>query len=185
MSQKRPPTPREFRDVMGTFPTGVAVVATAHEGRRFGMTINSLTSISLAPMIVLVALDTGSQTGRMIHARGAFTINLLGEHQEDLSRRFVAKVPDRFEGVSMLTRADGLPVIAGTTGYLVCRLMQSSQVGDHAVVYGEVMECGAGDHAPLVYFRGAYGRVTSWVRLRDDEHDEFESAVHRRSPGWG
>ncbi|RTL67363.1 MAG: flavin reductase [Hyphomicrobiales bacterium] len=184
MSQHRPPTPRAFRDVMGTFPTGVAIVATAHEGRRYGMTINSLTSISLDPMIVMVSLDTGSQTGRMIQARGAFTINLIGEHQEDLSRRFVMKVADRFEGVATVSRDDDLPVIAGTTGHLVARVMQSAQVGDHTVVYGEVTECGAGDHAPLVYFRGSYGRVTSWVKLRDS-HDEFESAVHRRSTGWG
>lgn len=185
MSNFKSPTARGFRDVMATFPTGVAIVATAHEGRRHGMTINSLTSISLDPMIVLVSVDTNSQTGRMILARGAFTINLIGEHQEELSRRFVSKVPDRFEGVPTHARADDLPVIAGTTGHLVCRVAQSTVVGDHTCIFGEVTECVSGGHAPLVYFRGSYGRVTSWVKLRDDSHDEYEAAVHRRAAGWG
>lgn len=185
MSEPVPPTPRAFRDVMGAFPTGVAVVATAHEGQRHGMTINSLTSISLDPMIVLVSLDKDSQTGRMIRARGAFTINLIGEHQEELSRRFVTKNIDRFAGVALVPRTDDLPVIAGTTGHLVCRLMEARDVGDHCVIFGEVIECSAGQQAPLVYFRGSYGRVTAWVKVRDGSHDELESAVHRRSPGWG
>ncbi len=170
---------------MGSFPTGVAVVATVHEGRRYGVTINSLTSISLAPMIVLVSLDTGSLTGRMILGRGAFTVNLLGEHQEELSRRFVSKVADRFEGIPVAARNDDLPVISGTTGHLVCRLLQSSEIGDHTVMYGEVLECATGDHAPLVYFGGSYGRVASWVKLRDASSDELEADLHRRAPGWG
>lgn len=184
MSQKAP-SPRDFRTVMGHFPTGVAVVATAHEGARYGMTINSLTSISLEPMLVMVSLVTGSLTGNMILARGAFTINLIGEHQEDLSRRFVAKIADRFADVPLRARGDDLPVIAGTSGYLVCRLYQANEIGDHTVVYGEVMECGEGDHAPLVYFGGSYGRVTSWQKLRDASIEELEADVHRRSHGWG
>lgn len=184
MSQKAP-SPRDFRTVMGQFPTGVAVVATAHEGLRYGMTINSLTSISLEPMLVMVSLVTGSLTGNMILARGAFTVNLIGEHQEELSRRFVAKIADRFAGVALRERADDLPVIAGTSGYLVARVYQVNDVGDHTVVYGEVQECGEGDHAPLVYFGGSYGRVTSWQKLRDASIEELEADVHRRSHGWG
>jgi 3-hydroxy-9,10-secoandrosta-1,3,5(10)-triene-9,17-dione monooxygenase reductase component len=178
-------SPRHFRSVMGQFPTGVAVVATAHEGVRYGMTINSLTSISLEPMLVMVSLVTGSLTGSMILARGAFTINLVGEHQEELSRRFVAKLADRFATVPLRERSDDLPVIAGTSGYLVCRLFKVDEVGDHTVVYGEVTECGEGDHAPLVYFDGSYGRVTSWQKLRDASSEDLEADVHRRSHGWG
>jgi len=179
------PNSRDFRTVMGQFPTGVAVVATAHHGVRYGMTINSLTSISLQPMLVMVSLVTGSVTGNMILARGAFTINLVGEHQEELSRRFVAKIADRFAGVPLHDRADDLPVIAGTTGFLVCRLHRADVVGDHTVIYGEVMECGAGDHAPLVYFDGSYGCVTSWQKLRDAPAEDLEADVLRRSHGWG
>ena len=70
--------PKRFRSVMGAFATGVAVVATEWEGELFGATINSLTSVSLAPCMLLFCTSEGSATGTAIRKRGLFSVNILG-----------------------------------------------------------------------------------------------------------
>ena len=82
--------PRHFRSVMGAFPTGVAIVATEWKGELFGATINSLTSVSLTPCMLLFCTNEGSATGAAIRKRGMFSVNILGHHQSELSARFTA-----------------------------------------------------------------------------------------------
>ena len=78
---------------MGTFATGVAVIATEWSGELFGATINSLTSVSLEPCMLLVCTSEGSATGTAIRQRGFFSVNILGQHQSELSARFTAAEP--------------------------------------------------------------------------------------------
>src|SRR5437870_4016487 len=85
-----------FRSVMGTFPTGVAIIATEWNGELFGATINSLTSVSLQPCMLLFCTNEGSATGMAIRKRGFFSVNILGQHQSDLSARFTGKHKNRF-----------------------------------------------------------------------------------------
>lgn len=66
--------PKRYRSVMGTFPTGVAVIATEWHGELFGATINSLTSVSLEPSMLLFCTSDGSATGRAIRERGLFSV---------------------------------------------------------------------------------------------------------------
>jgi 3-hydroxy-9,10-secoandrosta-1,3,5(10)-triene-9,17-dione monooxygenase reductase component len=110
--------PKRFRSVMGTFPTGVAVIGTAWDGKLFGATINSLTSVSLAPCMLLFCTNEGSATGTAIRKRGLFSVNILGAHQSDLSMRFTGKQKNRFEDIAIGFSADGLPPLEGAATLL-------------------------------------------------------------------
>src|SRR5215471_16856469 len=93
--------PKRFRSVMGAFPTGVAIVATEWKGELFGAAINSLTSVSLEPCLLLFCTNEGSATGAAIRKRGLFSVSILGQHQSDLSARFTGKLKNRFEDLSL------------------------------------------------------------------------------------
>src|SRR5579884_2990740 len=109
--QKQTIDPRRFRSVMGAFATGVAVVATEWNGELFGATINSLTSVSLEPCMLLFCTNEGSATGAAIRQRGMFSVNILGRHQSDLSARFTRQLKSRFDNLAIAFCPDGLPLI--------------------------------------------------------------------------
>jgi flavin reductase (DIM6/NTAB) family NADH-FMN oxidoreductase RutF len=149
--------PTRFRSVMGAFPTGVAIIATECEREPFGATINSLTSVSLKPCMLLFCTNEGSATGTAIRKRGLFSVNILGHHQSDLSARFMRKQRNRFEDLAVTLSADGLPLLQGAAAQLCCRVAAIHKAGDHDIVLGEVF---SGDEiacSPLVFHKGAYG----------------------------
>ena len=115
----RPGPPRAvdvsaFRQAMGSFPTGVTVVTVAcDDGDMHGMTVNSFTSVSLDPMLVLVCLNETSRGVSLIERAGAFAVNVLSAGQQDLSRRFANRHrpagPEMFDGVLFEPGVDRLP----------------------------------------------------------------------------
>jgi 3-hydroxy-9,10-secoandrosta-1,3,5(10)-triene-9,17-dione monooxygenase reductase component len=150
--------PKRFRSVMGTFPTGVAVITTTWNGELFGATINSLTSVSLQPSMLLFCTSKGSATGAAIRRRGLFSVNVLGQHQSDLSARFTGQPNNRFEDLAIAFSADGLPLLQGAAAQLCCSVAAIHKAGDHDIILGEVL---SGDEiacSPLVFHKGAYGR---------------------------
>lgn len=154
------PTPKVFRQVMGSFATGVAVITTSVDGEPSGMTVNSLTSVSLDPMIVLVCVVKGSRTAAAIRQRGRFAINLLSAEQEETSRRFVSKDAQRFESLEDgLELEQEMPLLPGRLAHLVCDVHLVQEVGDHEVIYGRVLDCHADEGQPLLYWRGAYSKL--------------------------
>ena len=149
--------PKRFRSVMGTFATGVAVVATEWKGELFGATINSLTSVSLAPCMLLFCTSEGSATGTAIRKRGLFSVNILGQHQSDLSARFTGKQKNRFEDLAVAFSADGLPLLQGAAAQMCCRVTTVHKAGDHDIILGEVFSGEEIACNPLVFHKGAYG----------------------------
>ncbi|MBR0825867.1 flavin reductase [Bradyrhizobium manausense] len=149
--------PKRFRSVMGTFPTGVAIVATEWEGDLFGATINSLTSVSLQPCMLLVCTNEGSATGAAIRQRGLFSVNILGQHQSELSARFTGKLESRFDDLSIAFSADGLPLLQGAAAQLCCRVAAVHKAGDHDIILGEVLSGEEAACNPLVFHKGSYG----------------------------
>jgi 3-hydroxy-9,10-secoandrosta-1,3,5(10)-triene-9,17-dione monooxygenase reductase component len=123
--------PKRFRSVMGTFPTGVAVITTAWNGALFGATINSLTSVSLKPSMLLFCTSEGSETAAAIRPRGVFSVNILGQHQYDLSASFTgkSKQKNRFEDLAIAFSADGLPLLQGAAAQLCCRVAAMHRAG--------------------------------------------------------
>jgi 3-hydroxy-9,10-secoandrosta-1,3,5(10)-triene-9,17-dione monooxygenase reductase component len=152
-------TPMEFRRVIGSFATGVAVITTATEGEQFGMTLNSLASVSLDPLIVLVCIVKNSRTGAAIRARGRFAINLLSEHQEEISRRFVSKEQHRFRRKDASENPWEVPLMEGALAHVVCDVHLVQEMGDHEVIYGRVLDCGSTEGRPLLFWRGGYSML--------------------------
>jgi 3-hydroxy-9,10-secoandrosta-1,3,5(10)-triene-9,17-dione monooxygenase reductase component len=152
-----PIDPKRFRSVMGAFATGVAVITTEWKGELFGATVNSLTSVSLQPCMLLFCMSDGSATGMAIRNRRLFSVNILGQHQSDLSGRFTEAGKNRFEDIAVDFSADGLPLLRGAAAQLCCRVATVHKGGDHDIILGEVI---SGDEMacdPLVFHKGNYG----------------------------
>ena len=153
----------DFRKVLGHFATGVTVItATLPDGKRFGFTVNAFSSVSLNPPLVLVCVGNGGEAGAAMSAATHFAVNILGEDQENISRQFSSKVPDRFEGVAATAGASGAPILSGCIGTLECRKTSAHMEGDHSIVIGEVLSAEASNEGqPLLYFRSGYRRVSA------------------------
>ncbi|WP_309237746.1 flavin reductase family protein [Streptomyces albidus (ex Kaewkla and Franco 2022)] len=133
--------PEQFRRLMSTFPSGVAVVtALGEDGAPYGMTVSSLCSVSLDPAMLLVCLRTGSETLGVLHQTGAFAVNLLQSNGEECAARFSSREPRRFSGIAWEpTPRWSLPALrdhAHTT--VECVLHQAVEAGDHTIVTGRV-----------------------------------------------
>ncbi|RMF21087.1 MAG: flavin reductase [Deltaproteobacteria bacterium] len=156
----------DFRRAMGNFATGVTVVTTAREGRFYGFTANSLTAVSLDPLLLLVCVDRGGEAHREMESCAAFAVNILASDQKDLSNHFASRDTsggDRLAGVPFRCGKTGAPVLDGALAVLECVKADRLDGGDHSIFIGRV-EAGEIDPAQrdaLVYFRGAYRSLGS------------------------
>ena len=149
--------PAEFRQLLGRFATGVTVITALDAGGRpHGMTANSLSSVSLHPPLVLVAVEKIAVLHPVIVAAPRFVINILEEGQETLSRRFARKEDDRFDGIGYAPTADGVPVLDGVLAHIECERTALHDAGDHTIVMGRVVGGATREGRPLAYFRGGY-----------------------------
>src|SRR3954447_4697144 len=164
----RPVDPVRFRAVMGNFVTGVTVVTATGPAGPVGMTANAVASLSLDPLLLLVAFDNTARTLAVVRERRRFGVNVLAAGQEDLARLFASKAPEdaKFADVPH-TVHDGIPVIDGTLAWVGCRLEQLVPGGDHSIGIGAVEGAEAGERTgdeasgrgagrPLIWFRGRY-----------------------------
>jgi flavin reductase (DIM6/NTAB) family NADH-FMN oxidoreductase RutF len=153
----RPVDPTRFRSVMGNFATGVTVITATGPAGPVGMTANAIASLSLEPLLLLVAFDNSARTLTVVRHTERFGVNVLAAGQERLARLFASKEPEdaKFAGVPH-TLHDGLPVIDGGLAWVGCRLQQLLPGGDHTIGIGAVESAEAGDGRPLIWFRGSY-----------------------------
>lgn len=150
-------TPELFREVCGRWVTGVAIVTgTGVEGERLGMAVNSFTSLSLDPPLVLFCPALSSSTWPAIRSSGRFAVNVLAGHQGELARSFARSGIDKFGDVELRETEDGLPALSGAVARLVCVIADVHPGGDHEIVVGRVQsaECFESD-GPLLFHRGA------------------------------
>ena len=116
--------PREFRSALGCFPTGVTIITTRdRHGNFYGLTANAVTSVSLAPPLLLVCIDRKAETFAHFYDSLAFVVNLLTEEQEPLSSRFAKSGGDKFTGVPYRLGRLGIPVLDEALGHLECRIV--------------------------------------------------------------
>lgn len=150
----------QFREVMGRFTTGVAIVTTRLGNEVRGMTVNSFTSISLEPPLVLLRADLSSDTNGLVEKSGIFAVNILGQGQEALSKQFAEDTTpkgNRFDSVPWYVEATGAPILEGCLAYLDCVVTSYYKAGDHAVWIGEVEKGDIrNDGLPLVFFGSSY-----------------------------
>jgi 4-hydroxyphenylacetate 3-hydroxylase, reductase component len=147
-----------LRRAFGKFATGVAVVTTSGEGGApCGLTINSFSSVSLEPPLVLWSLTNKSPNLDIFRDASHFAINILANDQRAISQQFASRVSDRFDGIDWFRGLKDLPVIRGTIATFECRRTNTVDAGDHQVFFGEVEDCEQCDLEPLVFFAGQYG----------------------------
>jgi flavin reductase (DIM6/NTAB) family NADH-FMN oxidoreductase RutF len=153
-----------FREIMSTFPSGVAIVtASGEDGKPRGLTVSAFCPVSLDPPLVLVCIDRASNSLVAIQSSGGFTVNLLASGREELARRYASKAEDKFEGVA--TKQPGVaeagPILVDDcVAYAACRIYSAVEAGDHFIIVGQVED---GEHhsgeVPLMYGRRVF---TDW-----------------------
>ncbi|HET7309821.1 MAG TPA: flavin reductase [Mycobacteriales bacterium] len=153
----------KFRQVLGHFPTGVAVVTGVDaEGMPAGMAVGSFTSVSLDPPLVAFMPDKSSSSWPKFRDSGAFCVNILGAEQESVCRAFAMKGGDKFAELAWHPASSGSPILDGALAWIDCDIDVVHEAGDHYIVIGLVRELDIGTPAlPLVFFQGGYGRFSS------------------------
>jgi flavin reductase (DIM6/NTAB) family NADH-FMN oxidoreductase RutF len=161
--------PKQFRSVLGHFPTGVTIVTGMHGDRPAGFTIGSFTSVSLEPPMVGFLPMTNSVTWEAIAPWGRFCVNVLSRGQADLCWKFAktANEDERFDDVAWRPGPSGSPIIERAVAWIDCELEHVYEMGDHFFVLGRVIALdadadhdGDGPH-PLLFFKGTLGGFTS------------------------
>ena len=157
-------TPDSFRKASGRWATGVSIVtAIDTDGEPFGLTMNSVTSLSLDPPLYIVNVDNGSDTLAPMLNSGTFCINVLAEGQQELSNRFAKKGDNKFDGVPYNAGATDAPQLSGALMSIDCRVNAVHDGGDHKIVVGEVVQIvtfdGDPEAKPLLFYGGGYASL--------------------------
>lgn len=147
---------RAFRDTVGAFATGVTVVTTAHKGQPQGMTLNSFTSVSLEPLLVLVSMVHGTRTLETIKASGKMAVNVLHRSQQDAALAFAKRGAD-FPTEHAVLDPHGFYSVRHALAIMRCELFDTHVAGDHELVIGEVVHFESSPGEPLIFHRGAFG----------------------------
>ncbi len=154
--------PREFRNCLGAFPTGVTVItAIGPRGEPVGNTVSSFNSVSLDPPLILWSLGRHAFSLKAYLSTDLFAVNVLREGQEELSNRFAKALGDKWAGVDYVTGQNGCPMLCGALAVLECRTAHTYVGGDHVIFVGEVIHAEHDPEGrPLVFHRGKYAGIT-------------------------
>jgi flavin reductase (DIM6/NTAB) family NADH-FMN oxidoreductase RutF len=147
----------ELRRIMGHFATGVTVITTiSKDGAPYGLTANAFMSVSLEPPLLLISVDKKAESYPNFEQSRVFTVNILRDDQEGLSRRFAVSGGNKFEGVAYHRGANNVPILEETLAHIECRLYSAHDGGDHTLYLGEILEAETREGRPLLFYRGGY-----------------------------
>lgn len=148
-----------FRDVLGSYPTGVCVISALDpDGIPAGMVVGTFTSVSLDPPLVGFLPDKNSSSWPKIEQAGRFCVNVLASDQQDICRRVAAKGPEKFAGIDYALSDNELPVITNAIATIECTIHSVTDAGDHWFVLGAVLGMKTSrDEDPMLFHRGRYG----------------------------
>jgi 3-hydroxy-9,10-secoandrosta-1,3,5(10)-triene-9,17-dione monooxygenase reductase component len=148
----------DLRHAFGHFATGVTVVTTtAVDGARIGLTVNSFSSLSLEPPLVLWSVGKSSTSYAVFRDARRFAIHVLHVGQEALARRFALRDARRFEGIASSAGLGGVPLLDDYLACFECETHQVLEGGDHSIVVGRVLDYRLRPGEPLLFFRGGFG----------------------------
>lgn len=151
--------PRDFRIALGTYATGVTIItAAATDGRPYGLTCNSFTSVSLNPPLVLFSLVLYSSSLNVFQNASHFAVNVLGASQQALANRFAKSADDKFNGVDWIAGLGNAPLLVESVANFQCRAVNRYYGGDHVIFLGAVEAYSYNRKEPLLFARGGYGR---------------------------
>lgn len=153
----KPIDPLAFRRALGSFLTGVTVVATLQkDGSPRGLTVNSFTSVSLDPPLVLVCIAKTASSCDVFAAAPHFSVNVLAEHQASISTLFASKAADKFAQAAWQPGPAGSPIIDGVAAWFDCHRHEVVDAGDHVIPIGRVAGFEERPANPLGYCKGAH-----------------------------
>src|SRR5215475_11469788 len=153
-----------FRKVMGSFPTGIAVLTAEREpGQVHAMTANSLVSVSLEPLLVLVCIDQEARLLSYVKTQRRFGVNILRDTQRAISEHFARPQQNPIDEAELGARfrwtLTGIPLLEDALAHLGCNVVAQHNSGDHTIFVGEVESLELKEGEPLLYHRGKYGKV--------------------------
>jgi len=147
----------ELRTVMCHFATGVTIITTFNnEGTLHGLTANAFTSLSLVPPLCIICVDKKAESYPSFEESKVFTVNILRDDQEELSRKFAVSGGDKFAGVAYHPGGNGAPILDHVIAWLECKVSAAYDGGDHTIYVGEIEEAQTREGKPLMFFRGGY-----------------------------
>jgi len=145
----------ELRGTMRNFPSGISVLTTTLEGKRIGVTIGSLVSLSLSPPLVGVSIGRELAVHELLRDAGTFAVSILRGDQAPLAAHFARGVPPiaLWEGIGVREGSTGLPLLADALAWLECRIVDEHAVGDHTLFVGEVDAAEEGPSGTALVYR--------------------------------
>jgi flavin reductase (DIM6/NTAB) family NADH-FMN oxidoreductase RutF len=153
---------KALREALGAFPTGIAVItASFQEMSHIGITVNSFTSVSLDPPLVLWCIDRRSRRYPHFAQAPGFTVSILASGHREVSARLAQAGEHSLDGIALIPTELGPPALADSLAIFECARESVQDAGDHAILIGRVLRFARQDAAgaPLVYFRGRYGAL--------------------------
>jgi len=155
-----PLTPTRFREACGRFATGVAIAgAMDRSGVPHGLTVNSFSSVSLDPPLVLICLAHTATAIEVFRGATHFGLSLLSAHQKELSDRFARKDSDRFDGVQWRRGITGVPLLAESLAEIECAMKHIVRAGDHDIFIGQMVHATIREGEPLIYYASRYRKL--------------------------
>jgi (E)-2-((N-methylformamido)methylene)succinate hydrolase len=151
----------DFRRACGRFATGIAIAgALDPHGVPHGLTINSFTSVSLDPPLILICIAHSAASREIFSNAASFALSLLREDAQAVSERFARQTHHRFEGLAWQPGKNGAPLVSGALAEIECVVRRRIEAGDHDILLGEVTRADSHTGEPLVYFGGHYRHLT-------------------------
>jgi len=151
---------RHFREAVGKYATGVAVVTTLDAtGKPAAMTVNSFASVSLDPPLVLWSVDKYSRLFEAFSNTPYFAVHILRHDQQYLAKRFSDDRDNVCAGMTFSEGENGLPILDDVSVSLQCNVVNRHEEGDHIILIGRVIHIAGTDIDPLLFFAGEYRRL--------------------------
>ncbi|AZL15369.1 flavin reductase family protein [Rickettsiales endosymbiont of Stachyamoeba lipophora] len=152
----------EFKECLGHFSTGIAVATTKIAGDEYvGITINSFTSVSLNPRLVLFCVDKKSTTLEGFIKQDSFAVSILDSSQYLIAKHFASPKANKFENIRYILGVTGAPIIVPHLTFMECQKYATYEAGDHFIIVGEVINLKTAKNEssdPLIYFKGQFFR---------------------------
>ena len=166
-----------FREVLGSYPTGVAIVTcTDAYGVPAGMVIGTFTSVSLVPPLIGYLPMKTSRTFARMRGSPTFCVNILAADQESVCQHFASSAEDKFAGLAWHPSPAGNPILDGVVAWIDCDYASVTEIGDHYSVLGGVLDMRLErDTAPLLFFQRGYGRFTPGSLVAAAERETIEA----------
>lgn len=141
-----------FKQAMGNYPTGVSVVTAMDENDKpIGLTVNSLASVSIDPLLILWSIDQNVSTYDTFKNIDYFAVNILSGDQKELATLFSTDHDDRFSNCDWKRSEQGLPIISNALASFECKTYKQIEIGDHTTLFGEIIDIEVANKLPLLY----------------------------------